>query len=550
MHNLFLGLVKTHFYHIWVQLKLFRKSRELRRLHAILAELHLPSRLGRLPRLVGEPAGGSLTADQWLILATVVGPLALPELWDDCHRSEDQQDLKFFRERLDMIRRRVMMQKAVRKPKKKSDLAGQERGHPDSSVINEGTLRRSSRVRKPTEKARDLVLDADDAGACLDDEDSLWPGMDDSDEDEDDSQRTSNLHERDLANFLKLCKALRLFLSDSITDQQLELADCLLREYCAELVELYGADVIRPNHHYATHTAEFVRDYGPLRGYWTFIFERLNKILKSFRTNNHEGGEIEVTFFREFHRAANLNRVLAEGLRQPAESVFHQTCRHMQEATSNMRGTLQQLVDELEEAYYDDNVLLSFSPRAARARLDEDVYYTLLTYLQTRHPTKGFHSDIALAPHQGSIMLSRLATVFDYVVVAGYRYYAASRANTPTNSLALIRVSEAGTTCVGQVEHIVHYECMGHGHELFAYVRWLRSANVSLANTMWADCVDTFKLQAWHDIGFLDPVSEPTPCPIVPLYDLLSPVARHKTIVNGQRYWITIPIARNAVMYS
>ncbi len=55
MHNLFLGaslfvlkymafktfpgLVKTHFYHIWVQLKIFRKTKEIRRLHEILAEV-------------------------------------------------------------------------------------------------------------------------------------------------------------------------------------------------------------------------------------------------------------------------------------------------------------------------------------------------------------------------------------------------------------------------------------------------------------------------------------------------------------------------------
>lgn len=37
----------------------------------------MPSHLGRLPTLVGVPAGGSLTADQWLLLATVVGPLAV-----------------------------------------------------------------------------------------------------------------------------------------------------------------------------------------------------------------------------------------------------------------------------------------------------------------------------------------------------------------------------------------------------------------------------------------------------------------------------------------
>lgn len=40
-------------------------------------QLNLPAQLGRLPSLVGEPAGGSLTADQWLIFATVVAPLAV-----------------------------------------------------------------------------------------------------------------------------------------------------------------------------------------------------------------------------------------------------------------------------------------------------------------------------------------------------------------------------------------------------------------------------------------------------------------------------------------
>lgn len=77
------------------------------------------------------------------------------------------------------------------------------------------------------------------------------------------------------------------------------------------LVQLYGAEVIRPNHHYATHTADFVHDFGPLREFWTFLFERLNKILKSYKTSNHGGGEIEMTFFREFHRASHMHRLVS-----------------------------------------------------------------------------------------------------------------------------------------------------------------------------------------------------------------------------------------------
>lgn len=75
-------------------------------------------------------------------------------------------------------------------------------------------------------------------------------------------------------------------------------------------MQLYGPHVIRPNHHYATHTSEFVLNYAPLKEFWTFIFERMNKILKSYPTDNHEGGEIEYTFFRKFHRTAELFRLV------------------------------------------------------------------------------------------------------------------------------------------------------------------------------------------------------------------------------------------------
>lgn len=37
----------------------------------------MPAKLGRLPSLIGEPAGGSLTADQWLVFVTVVAPIAV-----------------------------------------------------------------------------------------------------------------------------------------------------------------------------------------------------------------------------------------------------------------------------------------------------------------------------------------------------------------------------------------------------------------------------------------------------------------------------------------
>lgn len=53
-----------------------------------------------------------------------------------------------------------------------------------------------------------------------------------------------------------------------------------------------------------------VRNYGPLREFWTFLFERLNKVLKSYKTPNHAGGELETSFFREFMRTVQQSRLV------------------------------------------------------------------------------------------------------------------------------------------------------------------------------------------------------------------------------------------------
>lgn len=57
---------------------------------------------------------------------------------------------------------------------------------------------------------------------------------------------------------------------------------------------------VKPNHHYLTHIFDQIEDYGPVYSFWTFLFERLNKVLKSYSTRGRAGGDIEVTFMCEF----------------------------------------------------------------------------------------------------------------------------------------------------------------------------------------------------------------------------------------------------------
>lgn len=72
----------------------------------------------------------------------------------------------------------------------------------------------------------------------------------------------------------------------------------------------YHPDKIKPNNHWIIHIFDLVRDYGPIYHFWSFLFERLNKVLKSYSTNNHANGELEVSFFRAFERDVRLRTMV------------------------------------------------------------------------------------------------------------------------------------------------------------------------------------------------------------------------------------------------
>ncbi|KAI0650610.1 hypothetical protein C8Q79DRAFT_395434 [Trametes meyenii] len=150
------------------------------------------------------------------------------------------------------------------------------------------------------------------------------------------------LHPDDPAHFLKLSEALKLLTAHVLTTYDIQEADKLLREYGKDIVRLYGPNAVRPNHHYATHVPTFALKFGPLHEFWSFLFERLNKVLKSFNSNNRGDGELETTFFTEFHRTAASSRVIAflehgvpEGLH-----LLRRLGATMSKATQDGRGTV------------------------------------------------------------------------------------------------------------------------------------------------------------------------------------------------------------------
>lgn len=136
------------------------------------------------------------------------------------------------------------------------------------------------------------------------------------------------MNPNDANNFLKLAAALKIMFGRSVLVEDLERAKALLLEYLQGYLEvsvlkllhiefvywlplqMYPEDV-KPNHHWSTHNPKQILDFGPVYHFWSFTNERLNKVLKSFTTNNHNGGDIEVSFFRAFCRDARLREIVS-----------------------------------------------------------------------------------------------------------------------------------------------------------------------------------------------------------------------------------------------
>ncbi|KIM59498.1 hypothetical protein SCLCIDRAFT_16493 [Scleroderma citrinum Foug A] len=275
---------------IWVQGKILRANHKLCILHELLADFEVPVHCSKLPTDIGTPAGGSLTANQWLLLATLYGPIVIPQLWNTCLSDAAKEG---------PLTDRVAL------------IAQQE-----------------TEKTKNEEKQRENLQALKDA-KCL-------------------------LHPQDPLNFLKLCAALCLIIKNTTNDAKIDLADGLIWSYCTEVILLYGSHCMKPNHHYATHIAQYICNFGPLNGFWTFLFKCLNKILKSYKTNNHSNRELETTFFNEFHRTCQSNRLVYTLLRAPEGSLSHQVSDIMLKASAEERGTVASLASlskELGEAH-------------------------------------------------------------------------------------------------------------------------------------------------------------------------------------------------------
>ncbi|KZP07469.1 hypothetical protein FIBSPDRAFT_762881, partial [Athelia psychrophila] len=92
-----------------------------------------------------------------------------------------------------------------------------------------------------------------------------------------------------LASTMLLATAIRWGTSDIASQSHAHNYTQYMMAYLEILLHLYPSFKLRPNHHAALHIGFFLREYGPMRGWWMYPFERIIGILQKTNTNSKLG---------------------------------------------------------------------------------------------------------------------------------------------------------------------------------------------------------------------------------------------------------------------
>ncbi|KAL1940756.1 hypothetical protein VTO73DRAFT_7797 [Trametes versicolor] len=560
MHNLFLGLVKTHFYHIWVQMGILREKHELRVLHDMLRDFSVPAAAGKLPKDIGTPAGGSLTADQWRLLAVVQGPIIIPQLWRKCL---PQDPTKLLNDRVERIAREEAakqdkLREAVRARAQLKDQRSAAGSHMEPTAPSPAPSHPSAQGPPPVPCSSSTTTNTATRPPASTHASTTKTGTPTAAQAKQRGEQVYSLHPEDPAHFLKLSEALRILTAHVLTTDDIEESAKLLRAYGKDLIRLYGTGAIRPNHHYATHVPDFALKFGPLHEFWSFLFERLNKVLKSFNANNRGDGDLETTFFAEFHRTTTSSRTVAFLNESSANfPLLQRLGSAMTKVTQDSRGTVGGLAAWAKQADEDLSsshpfaVPYHLSPRKATRAMSSQTYKSVLRHFWRRYPAWHVHSMFGTARYIDSVPLVSSAVFYDYVAITGRRYYASSEAVSKHSSYVEVYTSDYDgpsgdrPSACGELEEVLEF-CQADGMPAFWFgrMRWFRPW-LGDREAVW-DNPKRLGVQLWHLEEYL-PADGPLDH-IVPLTHIKGYLALKTVSVGASdtKVWATIPLDSRA----
>lgn len=122
--------------------------------------------------------------------------------------------------------------------------------------------------------------------------------------------------------FVKVCSSI---CRREILVSELENIDTMIQSFCEKFECLYGKTCLPPNMHFAGHITDCIKDHGPVYAFWLYAFERMNGILGSFQTSNHD---VTIQLMRKFlgMQIVSLDQ-WPEDLRNDFSPLFHKCCK-------------------------------------------------------------------------------------------------------------------------------------------------------------------------------------------------------------------------------
>ncbi|KAJ7858070.1 hypothetical protein B0H14DRAFT_2750017 [Mycena olivaceomarginata] len=319
--------------------------------------------------------------------------------------------------------------------------------------------------------------------------------------------------ENDPDLFLKFVACCKILLAGTIDLHALPRAQQLLEEYLEGFLKNHP-NLVKPNFHFITHIFQIIRDFGPL--------------LKSYDTNNHGNGELEVTFFREFQRDANLREKLhkldqKEGLEDltPEERCMAESARAILATDGDQRGTVTSMTREIEELSADLGISLSLG-LAVKKDLPAPLQQNILEYYNATYPLVSIVARAADVADGENYFLHGSGQVHQDFILDGQRITSSTSLTNASSSI--VQLDADGTRFVGQVYNIITHRQPGldRPHHLLD-IRWMRRLR-DFNMSPWEPYPE-LEIFAWEHGEFLRG-NNLGPARIVPITSIISQACR------------------------
>jgi hypothetical protein len=92
-----------------------------------------------------------------------------------------------------------------------------------------------------------------------------------------------------LENYMHLVVALQIASMRAISDEDIECYTHHYKKYLEGFVQLYKEVPVHPNNHMCLHLGIFLRLFGPVHSWRSWVFERYNYLLQNITTNSRFG---------------------------------------------------------------------------------------------------------------------------------------------------------------------------------------------------------------------------------------------------------------------